>query len=46
MIAAMKDEARWTTENNPVNSMRIPYFPDYMYGKKLDAMKPGSVSLG
>jgi NitT/TauT family transport system substrate-binding protein len=46
MIAAMKDEARWTTENSLVNATRIPYFPDYMYVNGLENVKSESVDLG
>lgn len=46
MIAAMRDEVRWTMENNLTGVTRIPNFPDYIYADGLEKVKPGSVDTG
>ena len=46
MIAAMRDEVRWTMENNLTRVTRIPEFPEYIYADGLVKIKPGSVNTG
>lgn len=45
LIIAMEDESRWIMDSNVTSNGKMPYYPDYIYWKGLERVKPASVTI-